>query len=148
MIKQASVYQDLPPFIEAELFCYHYCTCYQRMNIKVQEKRRTCVSECIYAPTIYVYSLRHVLDRDQCVLGLSTIYNQLQTCGQPRQNGLPFCQCTNGFFKTQKNNPKVTENEQTSPQACKRPLKTQRNDEKVVENGQKSPQACKRPCKT
>ena len=63
MIKQASVYQDLPPFIEAELFCYHYCTCYQRMNVKVQEKRRTCVGECIYAPTIDVYCLRHVLDR-------------------------------------------------------------------------------------
>ena len=50
-------------FYKAKPFCYQ-CTCYQRMNIKVQEKRRTCVSECIYAPTIYVYCWRHVLDRD------------------------------------------------------------------------------------
>ena len=38
-------------FYKAESFCYQ-CTCYQRMNIKVQEKSRTCVGECIYAPTI------------------------------------------------------------------------------------------------
>ena len=50
-------------FYKEDPFCYQG-TCYQRMNIKVQEKRRTCVSECIYAPTIYVYCWRHVLDRD------------------------------------------------------------------------------------
>ena len=60
VIKQASVYQDLLPFIQTELLN----TCYQRITIKVQEKRCTCVSECIYAPTIYVYCWRHVLDRD------------------------------------------------------------------------------------
>ena len=50
-------------FHKAEPFCYQ-CTWYQRMNINLQEIRRTCVSECIYAPTIYVYSRGHVLDRD------------------------------------------------------------------------------------
>ena len=50
-------------FYKEDPFCYQG-TCYQRMNIKVQEKRRTCVSECICALTIYVYCWRHVLDRD------------------------------------------------------------------------------------